>query len=93
MRSSRFMDSWSFVVRTSENLERKRRRDGMVTCMRCSVAGRTLSGLSPIKAEDHTDDMLEALRAAGVPYERTEEGVRIWGYLRPGTSPNWDHAT
>jgi hypothetical protein len=49
--------------------------------------------LPPIKAEDHTDDMLEALRAAGVPYERTEEGVRIWGYLRPGTSPNWDHAT
>src|SRR4051812_27050224 len=39
--------------------------------------------LVPPRIEDHTEDLLEALRTAGVRYSITAEGVRIWGYLRP----------
>ena len=39
---------------------------------------------------DQTSLLLQTVRDAGVPFSRQEHGVRIWGYLRPGATPNWD---
>jgi hypothetical protein len=41
------------------------------------------------KVEDKTPLLLQAVREAGVAFSGHEESVRIWGYLRPGVSPNW----
>lgn len=39
--------------------------------------------------EDKTPMLIDAVRRAGVPYCMNSSGVRIWGYLRPGVSPEW----
>ena len=39
--------------------------------------------------EDHMPGLIKAVRQAGVPFSRHEGCIRIWGYLRPGTSPEW----
>jgi len=41
------------------------------------------------KTEDHTPLLIQAVRQAGVPFSRHEECIRIWGYVRPGVSPQW----
>ncbi|MFB2707326.1 DUF6678 family protein [Marinobacter shengliensis] len=44
--------------------------------------------LQPV-VTDRTDLLIQALEKAGTPFERLKDGVRIWGYLRPGVSPQW----
>lgn len=41
------------------------------------------------KIEDHTPELIAAVRSSRVPFELTDEGVRVWGYVRPGKSPRW----
>jgi Family of unknown function (DUF6678) len=41
------------------------------------------------KVEDHTDALIDAVRSSGVPFTITSDGVRVWGYIRPGASPQW----
>lgn len=41
--------------------------------------------------EDNTSLLLSALAQSGAPYCLHNEGIRIWGYLRPGVSPEWAH--
>jgi len=41
--------------------------------------------------EDNTSLLLNALVQSGAPYCLHKKGVRIWGYLRPGVSPEWAH--
>jgi len=41
--------------------------------------------------EDNTAILLEALETSGVPYSKHGSGVRIWGYLRQGVSPEWEN--
>lgn len=38
---------------------------------------------------DHIDSLINALSKANIPFEKHNDGVRIWGYLRPGISPQW----
>ncbi len=40
--------------------------------------------------EDKTPPLIEAVRSAGVPFSRLEDCIRIWGYIRPGISPEWE---
>ena len=54
---------------------------------------RSRGALLQVTVEDHTARLLEAVKSAGVPFEMTEEGIRIWGYLRPGVSPKWVDTT
>jgi hypothetical protein len=42
------------------------------------------------RATDHTEQLLLAVREAGVPFSRQEKIIRIWGYLRSGVSPRWE---
>jgi hypothetical protein len=39
--------------------------------------------------EDKTSLLIRAVRVAGVAFSQHEESIRIWGYLRPGVSPDW----
>jgi hypothetical protein len=39
--------------------------------------------------EDNTQLLIKALRQSGVPYCMNNDGIRIYGYLRPGVSPEW----
>lgn len=41
------------------------------------------------KVDDRTDDLISAIMKTKVPFSRTEDGVKIWGYVRPGESPEW----
>lgn len=41
------------------------------------------------KITDNTPLLLEAIKHANIPYALHKDGVKIWGYLRPGVSPNW----
>ena len=41
------------------------------------------------KITDNTPLLLEAIKHANIPYSMHKDGVKIWGYLRPGVSPNW----
>lgn len=41
------------------------------------------------KIEDNTSLLLKILQQSGVPYCMHNDGIRIWGYLRPGVSPEW----
>lgn len=50
---------------------------------------RRRGALLPPDVEDHTDILMEAVRSSGVPFTMTSDGVRVWGYLRPGASPTW----
>jgi hypothetical protein len=45
--------------------------------------------LLELKTEDYTSRLIAAVRSSGVPFELTDEGIRVWGYLRPGVSPQW----
>jgi len=45
--------------------------------------------LLPRKTYDFSDELIRAVREAGIPYSQTEDGIKIWGYLRPGVSPEW----
>jgi len=40
--------------------------------------------------EDNTPQLIEAVRSAGVPFSRLEDCIRVWGYTRPGVSPDWE---
>ena len=42
------------------------------------------------KVEDKTATLIEAVKGVGVPFSRHENYIRIWGYLRPGVSPQWE---
>ena len=44
--------------------------------------------LEPI-VQDRTEELIEAVRRAKVPFSRTQNGIRIWGYIRPGQSVQW----
>jgi hypothetical protein len=44
--------------------------------------------LSP-KIEDYTEELILLVLKSGIPFSRTEEGVKVWGYIRPGSSPVW----
>ena len=44
--------------------------------------------LKPV-VTDHIHLLIEALTKAGIPFEMHNDGVRIWGYLRPGVNPKW----
>ncbi len=39
--------------------------------------------------EDRTDELVAVLRSISVPFSLTKEGVRVWGYTRPGEAPEW----
>lgn len=39
--------------------------------------------------EDNTQLLIKALQQSSVPYCMHNDGIRIWGYLRPGLSPEW----
>jgi hypothetical protein len=41
---------------------------------------------------DRTGELRAALLAANVPFSVVERNVRVWGYLRPGVSPQWEIA-
>ena len=38
---------------------------------------------------DHTTEIEETLRKILVPFSREGAMLRIWGYVRPGSSPKW----
>jgi hypothetical protein len=40
--------------------------------------------------EDKTPLLIQAVREAGLAFSRHEQCIRIWGYLRPGVSPDWE---
>ena len=40
--------------------------------------------------DDKTERLIEAVKEVGVPFSRHENYIRIWGYLRPGVSPQWE---
>ncbi len=40
--------------------------------------------------QDNTHLLIKAIKKSGAPYCLSEEGVRIWGYLRPGINPEWE---
>jgi len=42
------------------------------------------------KIVDKTATLIEAIKGAGVPFSRHENYIRIWGYVRPGVSPQWE---
>ena len=42
------------------------------------------------KIVDKTAKLIEVVKGVGVPYSRHESHIRIWGYLRPGVSPQWE---
>jgi len=33
--------------------------------------------------------LIDTIRLAGIPFEKVETGVRVYGYLRPGCAPAW----
>jgi hypothetical protein len=43
-----------------------------------------------ITAQRNTPILIRAVREAGVAFSRSDTCVRIWGYLRPGVSPDWE---
>jgi len=40
--------------------------------------------------EDYTDELIGIVKGIGVPYSKTEDGIQIWGYVRPGVHPEWE---
>lgn len=58
-------------------------------CIRALVSIPRGALLKP-KIEDHTLELLAAVRSTGIPYTKTSDGIKIWGYLRPGSSPQWE---
>ena len=42
-----------------------------------------------IETQESTQAVTEALRCHGIPFTLAPGGVRIWGYVRPGASPEW----
>ena len=38
---------------------------------------------------DRTEELKNALLAGGVPFSMVDGYPRVWGYLRPGVSPEW----
>lgn len=38
---------------------------------------------------DNTSALREALLAAHIPFSIVDGHLRVWGYLRPGASPQW----
>lgn len=46
--------------------------------------------LIPPKVQDRSDELRQALSAANVPFSIENGNVRIWGYTRPGRSPQWE---
>ncbi|NAW67276.1 DUF6678 family protein [Photobacterium halotolerans] len=40
--------------------------------------------------ENNTQLLINALQQSGIPYCIYHDGIRIWGYLRPGISPEWE---
>ncbi len=39
--------------------------------------------------DDRGPDIEQALRSAGIPFTRSEDRVRVYGYTRPGAFPDW----
>jgi hypothetical protein len=44
------------------------------------------AGMPPL---DFTESIVEALRSVNVPFSFVGDFIRIWGYLRPGDSPEF----
>jgi len=42
------------------------------------------------KTEDKAEALVEAVRSAGVAFSTGDGCIRVWGYVRPGTSPDWE---
>lgn len=42
------------------------------------------------KVEDYTNELITLVKDASVPFSRTKEGIKVWGYVRPGTNPDWE---
>ena len=57
-------------------------------CISAQLSIRQGTLLSP-KIEDHTEELILLVLRSGIPFSRTEEGVKIWGYLRPDSNPVW----
>ena len=49
-----------------------------------------LGTLVEARIEDNTALLIQAVRQAGVPFSRHDECIRVWGYVRPGVSPQWE---
>lgn len=45
--------------------------------------------LLPPQMVDRGPEIQQALRSAGIPFERSEDRVRVYGYTRPGAFPEW----
>ena len=43
------------------------------------------------EVRDHTDELRRALAAANVPFSMENGNIRVWGYTRPGCSPQWEY--
>ena len=41
-------------------------------------------------AKDNTHLLTQAVREAGIPFSRNPDGIRIWGYVRPRSTPHWE---
>ena len=37
----------------------------------------------------HLPELNLAVKNSGVPYSKNNDILKVWGYLRPGVSPNW----
>jgi hypothetical protein len=46
--------------------------------------------LLPPKIENFTNELIDAVKKIGIPYSKTEDGIKVWGYLRPGVGPEWE---
>lgn len=56
-----------------------------------ALISRNKGALVKPEIEDNTSLLISALEHAGTPYCLHNDGIRIWGYLRPGVSPEWAH--
>ena len=54
-----------------------------------AVLERHRGQLAEPSIEDNSQTLLAALHRSGVPYCVSENVIRVWGYLRPGISPDW----
>ena len=45
--------------------------------------------LNPEVVGDETDRLLAALRQINAPTSIEDGWIRVWGYLRPGSAPDW----
>lgn len=58
-------------------------------CIRAKLSIPQGALLEP-KIEDYTNELISVLKKTSIPYSRTADGIKIWGYLRSGVSPEWE---